>query len=76
MSLVKYTEYVTKDGDRLDSIARDQYGDPELWTPIIEANPTVGILRTYPPGIVLRIPVLTYINDAVIRPNLPPWKRI
>ncbi len=27
-----------KSGDRIDNIAAEEYGDPELWRPIADAN--------------------------------------
>ena len=75
MTETKYVEYVTSAGDRLDSIARKLYGDSAAWAKLIEANPRVGLLSSYPAGVVFRAPILTYVNDAVSRPNLPPWKR-
>lgn len=70
-----FVEYITVQGDRLDTIARKHYGDPTSWGPIIEANPTVPILRSYTAGLKFRIPVLTLRNDAVTRTELPPWKQ-
>jgi hypothetical protein len=50
--------YVVQAGDRLDAIAAAQYGDPERWPIIADAN---GIVRPrfLTPGTLLVIPVLT-----------------
>jgi phage tail protein X len=69
-----FVEYVTVQGDRLDSISRKHYGDSSAWASLIEANPTMPILRTYPPGLRIRVPVLTLRNSDVKRTALPPWK--
>jgi nucleoid-associated protein YgaU len=40
---VAATQYVVQSGDTLRSIARDQYGDAELWQAIYQANrSTIG----------------------------------
>jgi len=45
------------DGDRMDQLAQDNYGDPELWWIIARANPEVFYPEKLDYGTVLRIPV-------------------
>lgn len=71
----RFVRYTTIRGDRLDSIAYRNYGDPAAWRPILEANPTLPVLTVYDGGIELRIPVLSVRNDVVTRTALPPWKQ-
>ena len=74
-----YVDYVTKPGDRWDLIAYAMYGDPTLYSVLIDANRAayVGLeLAAIPPvleaGLTLRAPVL----DAVpLATDAPPWRR-
>ena len=65
----RYTEYRVTEGDRVDTIANDFYGDARLWWIIANANPEIldwfnmdvpaheGVPFTgMTPGYVLRIP--------------------
>lgn len=55
---MNYLLYTTKDGDRWDLIAWDQYGDPMLYNVIVYANPGVSPVPVLTGGIQLRIPIL------------------
>jgi nucleoid-associated protein YgaU len=48
--------YVMKEGDRLDLIAHDQYGDGRLWW-VIAAASNIGWWAQLPAGTLLRIPI-------------------
>lgn len=48
---------VIKSGDRIDNIAHEEYGDPEQWRPIAEAN-NMDDPHQLMPGDVLIIPAL------------------
>lgn len=52
----EFDQYVVTEGDRLDNLAGDAYGDPELWWLIARANPEVFYPDSIPPGTVIRIP--------------------
>lgn len=67
-----FYEYITKDGDRWDSIAYEFYSDPTLYESIVVANPEVPITPILPSGLKLKIPVLEYSNE--IEFTLPPWR--
>ncbi len=67
------TNYITVDGDRLDTIAAKAYGDPYNWRPILDANPGLAIQSTYPAGINIIIPIIT--TSATNTALLPPWKK-
>ena len=53
-----YTSYQVVEGDRIDNIAYQYYGDPLLWWRIGDANPQVLFWDSLTPGIILRIPVV------------------
>lgn len=73
---MELTKYTTIEGDRLDNIAFKVYGNPHLWKPIIEQNPTLPILGEYEGGIEIAIPIITTQDSGVGQQiNLPPWKR-
>ena len=69
------TEYVTKQGDRWDTIAQKAYGDASLVEGIIEANPSVVISAVLDAGIRLVIPILEEGEIIIDSELLPPWKR-
>lgn len=50
------TRHVVREFDRLDLLAAQYYGDPELWWVLAEANPEVFYPEDIPPGTSLRIP--------------------
>lgn len=72
----EYTEYLTKDGDRMDNISFQAYGNPYRVGEIFGANPTVPIQDVYPSGIRLLIPIQKEAETTNV-PNefLPPWKK-
>jgi phage tail protein X len=70
-----YTEYITKDGDRLDLICFRAYGDPFGWRSIIDANPALPIQDVFPAGIRLVIPIIEQPSTQTPTALLPPWKR-
>lgn len=43
-------------GERFDTLAAQEYGDPSLWWVLARANPQVFYPEEIPPGSVLRIP--------------------
>lgn len=56
IGLINYNTYTWKEGDRLDQVAMEFYGDPEKWWLIAEYNPEVSDHQNIPAGKVLRIP--------------------
>lgn len=68
------TQYTTKTGDTIFSIAAQAYGDALLYQRIIDQNPTLPITTSYPAGIVVIIPILEGEN-VTTEDTLPPWKR-
>ena len=68
------TEYITEDGDRLDGISSKAYGDPYRAQVLLDANPALPILPSYPAGIRLIVPVLEPVKQSSAN-LLPPWKR-
>jgi nucleoid-associated protein YgaU len=71
--MTSYVKYITKEGDRWDSISFAAYGDAFAYADIISANPHVSISSELPGGITLFIPVKS--DTMVDKTLLPPWKR-
>lgn len=69
-----FVEYITVNGERLDTIAYRVYGDVNAWSPILAANPSLPITSNVAGGQRLRIPVQsrTGVNE---NSSLPPWKK-
>lgn len=70
-----YTEYITNEGDRLDTIANKAYGNPFAWDRILKANPSLPIQDTYAAGIRLMIEIQEQAEAEQSVNLLPPWKR-
>jgi len=77
-------EYITKEGERWDTIANKAYGDAVGYDAvnmqnyidkIIQANPSVVISPVLAPGVRLLIPVLEDAEIEIDSELLPPWKR-
>lgn len=68
----EFYDYITKDGDRWDTIAYEFYSDATLYEPIIIANPEIPITPILPSGLKLRIPIIEEDNN--IQFILPPWR--
>jgi hypothetical protein len=56
LGTLSWSDYVWQDGDRLDSIAQDNYRSPYSWWIIAEANPEIEDILNIVPGTVIRIP--------------------
>lgn len=56
LNTLTYTEYVWKEGDRLDRLAEEFYKKPTLWWIIPEHNPQIEDTASIAPGTILRIP--------------------
>lgn len=72
--MADFTQHITKEGERWDSIAYKAYGDANDINRIIEANPTVPITATLPGGIRLLVPIVETVAVEVDETLLPPWK--
>lgn len=73
--MANFVEYVTKHGDRWDTIAFKAYGDASLVGGIVAANPAVVISPLLEPGTRLIIPVMEQADIEIDSESLPPWKR-
>ena len=51
-----FTYYAMKDGDRIDLLALDLYGDGSLWWKIADANPAILDWTDITVGTILRLP--------------------
>lgn len=61
--LSKATYYTVVDGDTIDGIAYTQYGNPQLWWAIMDANPSFQSEIEIKAGDILTIPPF----DEVVR---------
>jgi phage tail protein X len=71
----EYLEHRTSEGERWDLLAHRYYGDPNLMTTLIEANPHLAITATLPAGELLAVPILEDDAPTPDPQELPPWKR-
>lgn len=51
-----YTVYTVKDGDTLDLLATNMYGDPSLYWRIADMNPHISFPDLIQAGDILRLP--------------------
>lgn len=71
--MAEFTEYITIEGDRWDTVAYKAYGDPMLYPTIAAANSDVPLNAVLTAGTKLMVPVLEAVElDTNL---LPPWKR-
>lgn len=70
-----FVEYVTKQGDRWDTIAFKAYGDASLINGIIEANTSIVILPILEAGTRVIVPILESGEIQINSELLPPWKQ-
>jgi phage tail protein X len=71
-SLMEYLNHRTIDGERLDTLAWNYYGDASQFGPILKANPGLYGKTVTSAGAPLRIPIIEQ-PPAPPRPGLPPW---
>lgn len=71
----KFTEYITNEGDRWDTIATKAYGDPFQIGRIIEANVNLPLDSVFEAGIRVAVPIVDVITESIDPNDLPPWKR-
>jgi len=56
MGDVKWSEYMWREGDRIDLVANQFLGDPALWWYLMDANPNILDALSITPGTRLRVP--------------------
>lgn len=71
----KFIQHTTREGQRWDTIALENYGSAALMNKIIEANPGVPRSDVLPAGTVLNIPIIGKAEVLTSAELLPPWKR-
>lgn len=54
--VIAYTNYLVRDGDRIDQLAHRFLGVAKLWWMIADANPEIHDWLVLPRGTLLRIP--------------------
>lgn len=72
---MEYYEYTSKEGDRLDNISYDYYGDPLRYPDILKDNPQYHGKQVLGANQRVLVRVLSEEELNAIAPNLPPWKR-
>lgn len=65
-STANYKLYTWKPGDRPDTVANSQLGDPLLWWAIFDYNPEIIYPIGVPPGTVVRIPVNPVVGHGTL----------
>jgi|DEB0MinimDraft_12_1074336.scaffolds.fasta_scaffold00179_16 phage tail protein X len=70
-----YIKYTTEQGERFDQIAQKLFGEPGRWKDVINANPTLALVKNFDAGVVIRVPILQTATPTGVAANLPPWKR-
>jgi len=68
-----YKPHVVLSGERWDTIAVIEYGDPKYTPSIQMANPEIPLNSALEAGVVLRIPILDVVDTK--KELLPPWKQ-
>lgn len=56
ISPATFVYYTVKAGDRMDKLAYELYGVPDLWWRIADANPEIFYPDVLIPGSIIRIP--------------------
>lgn len=69
-----FTEYITIQGDRYDTISFKAYGDATMFSKIQDANPNIPLTTSFDGGVKLLIPVIE-VKENTNTELLPPWKR-
>lgn len=54
--IISYTYYRVVEADRVDTIARDFYGNAQLWWMIADGNPEIIDWFELDPGTIIRVP--------------------
>lgn len=72
---MSYTQYITVQGDRFDTIAYSAYGDASMYRTIVDANPQVSLSPEIQEGTLLRVPIIESSAQSTTASKLPPWKR-
>ena len=70
-----FITHITGAGERWDTLAWKYYGDPTLYSPIIQTNPQIPIDAVFEAGLTLGGPLLTVNPATQNEADLPPWDR-
>ena len=65
--------YITKEGDRIDTLAHRFYGGQHGISILAEANPFVPLEAIFEIGTVIIVPILENSTEISNNENLPPW---
>ncbi|MBW7848710.1 MAG: tail protein X [Bacteroidales bacterium] len=68
-------QYVTKEGERWDTISFKAYGVISEVHRIMEANPNVPVTPRLKGGMVIELPIINGFQPSIDPWQLPPWKR-
>ena len=78
-----YTAYITKDGDRWDTVAYAAYGALSMvvngkkintMNKLMVANRNIPLMPVFPGGVSLVVPILV-AQGGIQNGALPPWRR-
>lgn len=72
INITGYTKYLTADGDTFDLLALRNYGEEQLSSVIIQANPEHADVLIFEQKITIQIPEIENIETPE---TLPPWRR-
>ena len=64
--------YITRDGDRWDTIAHKHYGNALMISGLIAANPHLPLAEQFKSGLTVFVPVLDS-KPKNSQEQLPPW---
>jgi hypothetical protein len=56
LGTLTWSDYVWRDGDRLEKVSQDFYSSPHSWWIIAEANPEIEDPLNIPAGRTIRVP--------------------
>lgn len=73
--MAEFTQYITSEGERWDTVAYKAYGDASAFEKIVVANPTVAMFKRLPAGVRLKVPVVERTAVLTDTELLPPWKQ-
>jgi phage tail protein X len=66
--------YITQEGDRIDTLAHRFYGGMYGISILSDANPFVPLEAIFEVGTVIIVPIIDN-SQVIANENLPPWKR-
>jgi len=83
---MRFTEYISRPGDRWDLIAYKAYGTVDMilledgsqvnaMSYLIQNNPDIPKIDILVPGLLIQVPIIPVSVLPVSADSLPPWKK-